>query len=188
MSIPVAMLKCFGTAVAVSMALGFGNSVMAQDPGAGEGTAPGLQPTQDLRPVYEIVYYSSVNSSGTSAPVAIVKNNDDEECETEVTWFFGGSGAAACQTVVVAQPGTWVRHCARRINGQQLIGVCDDICDPELTFNEGFAEIAVEANCRNRTAVHAFEYYSATDPVGPEIQGTRTLSVVKLPPGKTKGD
>ena len=193
MHFPLALRHGVGTLAGLGVALtvGFADSALAQDPGASDGTALALQQVQrlDLRPVYEIVYFSSVNSSGrSSGTVAVVKNNSSETCEIEVAWFFGRTGGVACQTSVVVDPNTWARYCTRSISGQHLIGACDAICPGELTFTEGFGRVSVAEPCERSTAVHAMQYYSPGDIVGPDIQGTRTLNVVRLPPGRTQGD
>jgi hypothetical protein len=108
---------------------------------------------------YLVTYMGSDSKNLTRSATAVtVTNLSNTSCEVQVTWYKGARpGAPACTTNAVIKAGFTHDFCSRRIPG--AVTVCNSICCPRLTFDEGKAIVSSRSSC-GKIGVDSRVYYT----------------------------
>jgi hypothetical protein len=131
-------------------------------------------------PRYLVTYMNSqTGGRSRSATVVTVTNQSTFSCRVAVSYFKGFSSNATpvCSTSFAISPDFTVDFCSRNLPGD--VTVCNSICAPELTFDEGRA--IVSATCKE-IGVSSRIYY-ASDASDEQITGITDSKVVQFGQG-----
>jgi hypothetical protein len=118
-----------------------------------------LLPIFPATPRYLVTYMNSQTADPVrSATVVTVTNQSRDDCRVAVSYFPGlsNNSSPVCSTSFIIPADLTIDFCSRSLPGP--ITVCDSICSPDLTFDEGRA--IVSSTCRE-IGVSARVYYTS---------------------------
>ena len=97
-----------------------------------------------------VVNMRSVVGSVNTATAISVTNLGNKDCRVSVDWFRAKIRAADCNTSLIISAGQQRTFCSRLVSND-VFELCDETCDPELTFNQGHAIVNSDKSkkCRN---------------------------------------
>jgi hypothetical protein len=132
------------------------------------------------RPRYLVTYMNSQTGGRTrSATVVTVTNQSSSSCRVAVSYFLGFSSNAnpVCSTSFAITPDFTIDFCSRNLPGE--VTVCNSICAPELTLDEGRA--IVSSTCKE-IGVSSRVYYTSGNN-DEQITGVTDSKIVRFGQG-----
>ena len=132
------------------------------------------------KPRYLVTYMNSqTGGRSRSATVVTVTNQSSSSCRVAVSYFkgFNSNANPACSTSFAITPDFTVDFCSRNLPGD--VTVCNSICAPELTSDEGRA--IVSSTCKEIGVSSRVYYTSGTG--DEQISGITDSKIVQFGQG-----
>ena len=145
---------------------------------ASESDVSALKAPEGQQQRWRVVNMRSVEGAVNTATAISVTNLGRNDCEVSVDWFRAKIQAADCNTSLIISAGQQRIFCSRLVSND-VFELCDATCEPELTFNQGYAIVNSDKSkkCRQLAVSPRIFYTNSKDS---SLLGVSNPKVVNL--------
>lgn len=145
---------------------------------ASESDVSALKAPEGQQQRWRVVNMRSVEGAVNTATAISVTNLGSIDCEVSVDWVRAKIQAADCNTSLIIPAGQQRIFCSRLVSND-VFELCDATCEPELTFNQGYAIVNSDKSkkCRQLAVSPRIFYTNSKDK---SLLGVSNPKVVNL--------
>lgn len=145
---------------------------------ASESDVSALKAPEGQQQRWRVVNMRSVEGAVNTATAISVTNLGSIDCEVSVDWVRAKIQAADCNTSLTIPAGQQRIFCSRLVSND-VFELCDATCEPELTFNQGYAIVNSDKSkkCRQLAVSPRIFYTNSKDK---SLLGVSNPKVVNL--------